>query len=641
MISTRWLAALLVCAGLLLAACSGDSRDGADPTIHDSTTSTNATALESVLPERASNVAATWSLVDEVPSHRKPGLLVRIGLDAYSQLEGDRERAVHLVVGQQNALFAIAPARNAAVAFDAIEVVASASAGLAVWPFVLDNDGRLVRFAPLEELEACRALDADASVAAVEFDERLSGRFVLSEVECRELDTSAVPHRGSITGSGAVALLGLWTSTDSGSGTVDVERLALVDTGEALDAHAPLHVEVVGLEQTVAWRSSDVDDDQGIAEVVILAADGTTRVAPVIHGAAEVPVADLIGPVRVSIDDNGLLHHPLQGPWIDLSTSTRSLLIDATAEFEPTDRPPPDISRTNGSHVLSTWVGAQKMERQEYEGLTFRNNNGEADRDRAREGACRRVAFLGGSFVEAVQTRVDQKPGILAEALLATRGLGCVEVFTVAGDTFTVENHLGNARVLVDDFGVDVLIFSVSALEVCRMDDLVYSDGSGVDPTTPVRWRYVDGVVLEPLSRREATLVEKVPGFRISNHCNFSTLAGADTVEESVVAKLSALKDLIEAFGPGVQVVFTNVKDAMLDRGDHADGLVELCTGAGLDCSPIEVPSGYVAPVPVTDATSYLYRYEYDAHPNVRANQLIATHLVDLITAALQSPAAG
>jgi hypothetical protein len=79
----------------------------------------------------------------------------------------------------------------------------------------------------------------------------------------------------------------------------------------------------------------------------------------------------------------------------------------------------------------------------------------------------------------------------------------------------------------------------------------------------------------------------------------------------------------------------------MLDRGDHADGLVELCTGAGLDCSPIEVPSGYVAPVPVTDATSYLYRYEYEAHPNVRANQLIATHLVDLITAALQSPAAG
>lgn len=645
----RRASALLLVGVVVAGACTGGGDTGSDggpvasaPDVDVDETFDGASEADAV--------AATWSLVDQVPSHRKPGVLVRIGLDAQSQTDTEgAETLTRLVVHERSAMFAISPARGAAVPFDAIEMAAQAAGPIGLWPFVLGTDGRMVRFAADDEIEACRSLDAEASAVALEFDERLGGRFEITEVECREAVDAGSSTRGVLGDHGPVALFGVWLQSDSVDtdvnvdATVDVDRLALVDTTEPLSLDEPLRINVVGLETTVASRTPDLADDAGIEFVTVLDANGARDSFPIVDGVAEMATDDFTGPVWISIDDLGLFHHPLQGAWIDVDVSTRSIVIDATPEFTPTEEPPGPSNRASGAHVLADWFGSGRMARQEYEGLTFRNNLGIADRDRAEESDCRRAAYLGGSFAEALQTRVDQKPGIIAEALLGAEGHGCVEVFTYGGDRFTVENHLGNARTLVEDFGVEVLIFSVSGLEVCRMDDLVYANAEGVDPTTPTRWRLVDGAVIEPLSRRAALDFDASEEFEVTDRCDLSSAAldGEDDVENAVVAKLADLKRVIEGFGPGVVVRFTNVKDAVVGLEGNAAGLEQRCADFELDCSPLKIPHPLVATVPVSDATDFLYRYQFDAHPNVRANQLIGAHLAALIEDALLISATG
>lgn len=642
-INRRVLAPLLI-AALAAGACSS-LRSSSDPDAHDEVTTSTAGATaptsEAAGPgatDDTGNASATWPLVDAVPSHRKPGLLVRRGLDHVSALDnGGTESRTVLRLTEPISVFGIVPDRGGLVSFDRIELEADLPDDVRVWPFIL-ADGALTRFVPSADVEACNAEgDAAAVLEASGIDAAMLGRITATATTCVVAESEGDRVVGVLDRvHESVDMFGVFATSTGAPTDIQVDWLALSDGTNPLDTSAPFEISLSGRDLAVAARSIDQADDETLDRLWVLDADGTVTAIDVGAGGSFVlDPDDHPGPIKLWLDDYGLEHYTSQGPWLDMERLSRTLEIDLTPAFTSPGVPPGESFRRYEPHQLLVWNGNKAMPVQEYEGLTFLNNLARADRDRSPvDSSCVRVGWLGGSFVEALQTRVDQKPAIIAEATLAARDGTCVEVITVAQDTFTVENHLGNATELVEEFGVELLVFSISQLELCRMDDLVYANANGVNPTTPIRWRMIDGVVVEPLPRRLTVEFEADPEFRVRDRCSFT--GPSDDVERAVVEKLADLQSHLETLGSDVAVRFFNVKDVLIGAESEADGVDRVCAEVGVRCDRLTIPGSLDAPDDLHESgTRFLYRFNGDAHPTVRANQLIADQLATLISEAV------
>jgi len=652
--SLRSLGALAVAVAAVAGACSApDGAGGFDEPVQEPATSSTlaATSSSDDGPDPPVVGAATWPLVDAVSGYTKPGLLVRGGLDYVPMFDDTGAQvAARLVFRNDQAMFAVLPQPSGTVDFDQIQLAGIAMEGGAtarVWPFVV-VDHTLTAFADEEDLNHCvTAVEAGLDVESFGLSSQLGEHLVSSTGSCLALNQSEGIRIGQMgTRWSEVKAFGvLFELSDfdpSREIAATLEWLALGDSTQPLDEATgePFTITIESFALALASRTADPDDDASLAELHVLTSDGTASVVSAISpGIFELNSEAVSGWVKLWFADYGLQHYARQGPWLDLTRLTRDLVIDLSPEYELSDEPPLPSNRSSRPHDLGTWNGSRSMARQEYQGLTFTNNDGQADRDRLAEPSndCTRVGYLGGSFVEALQTRVDQKPGIIAESLLWAEAGTCVEVLTVAQDTFTVENHYANARHLVEDLGVELLIFSISNLELCRMDDLVYANSNGVDPTTPVRWRLVDGEIIEPVSRRNALDFDADPAYQIRERCDFGGLADSEgAVEASIMEKLNALVSEIGAFGGGTPVVFVNVKDVVLGIDQAADGVERLCNTVGLDCWRLLVDGPSMKPDELADDfNQHLLRYAGDGHPTVQANQVIARLLVDIIRTSL------
>jgi hypothetical protein len=425
---------------------------------------------------------------------------------------------------------------------------------------------------------------------------------------------------------------------------IRVTSLALTDSSQQIsDPGASLRVEIRNKDLALAARTTDPADDSSLTEVHVMGSGGERRTFTMNDdGSFSIDLDGLPPRLKIWFDDYGLEHYVRQGAWVDTARLTRQLEIDLEPLFEPTGEPPPPSPQNRNPHELRVWNGSARMKVQEYAGFTYTNNFGRADRDRFSENLndCDRVAYLGGSYVEAVQTRIDQKAGIIAEATLSTRRDRCVEVFTVARSVFSVESHYGNARSLVEDFGVEHLIFNISGSELCRMDDLAYEMANGVARNTPTTWRYVDGRFVAPVLRGEIVEVEEDPDFQLDDYCSFTPDKEDLSVERALFAKLAAMRDELVSLGPGLEVTYFLMKDAYADsdaREERLGLLMSLCDEFDVPCAQLDPPELFKPDELRDDFSPYLYRYLGDGHPNPRANQYTAAALVEVIDSALSS----
>lgn len=598
--------------------------------------------------------AVAWALIDAVPAHQKSGIFVRTGLDYEPLLDPahSQERA-RLTLTAPDAMIAIAPERFGMVQFDGIELDGlTAPVGLEPWLFVNTGEGALTVFAPAADLDDCADRFAtDDPFAGYGLDGDIQGRFAFATSECLPLTTGSESAGRLASPATKIQSFGALFST-SGFSTpvaevdelepITLTSLALTDsTGGPVDDGEPLSVRVLHEELALAARTTDTADDPPLSELQVLGSGGERRTfAMSDDGTFSVDLDDLPTRIKIWFDDYGLEHFVRQGPWIDTVGLSRTLEIDLSPDFEPTGEPPSSSQQTRAPHSLRVWRGSTAMEVQEYEGLTFTNSQGRADRDRSVDNpnGCHRVAYLGGSYVETVQTRIDQKAGIIAEAILSTRNEQCVEIFTVGQSLFTVESHYANARMLVEDYGVSHLIFNVSSGELCRMDDLVYEMLEGVARDTPTSWRHVDGEFIEPVRRSDAEEVEVDPDFDRPAHCNFSPEKEDRTVEWALMEKLADLQTAYAALGDDVDVTYFLMKDALSAspiRDGRIDLLMSMCTDTGLPCVPLPLPEIFKPDELQGDLSPYLYRYLGDGHPNPRANQFVAQALADIVESAL------
>ncbi|MEZ5245857.1 MAG: hypothetical protein R2707_12225 [Acidimicrobiales bacterium] len=639
-----------------------------------------------------SESAVTWALIDAVPAHQKSGVFVRAGLD-YEPLLDDaqsQERA-RLTLTRPSGMLAIAPERAANVPFDGIvlEGLQVPIAGSETMLFVIDEAGALTVFAPRTALDDCvTRFSVDEPFAGYGLVGDIGGLFEVTGVECfafigDEVDpdesgstttttttTSTVEELLVEELAGAMplaemppvdssseatpapaptmrafgALFSVPVDDVAGLDPITVTSLALTDSTQRIsDSGAALTVEIRNKDLALAARTEDPADDSSLSVVHVLGSGGERSSFTMNDdGSFSIDLDELPSRLKIWFDDYGLEHYVRQGAWVDTDRLTRHLEIDLEPVFEPTGEPPPPSPQNRNPHELRVWNGSTRMEVQEYAGYTYTNNFGRADRDRSTDNpnGCDRVAYLGGSYVEAVQTRIDQKAGIIAEATLSTRRDRCVEVLTVGRSVFSVESHYGNAVSLVEDFGVEHLIFNISSTELCRMDDLAYEMANGVARDTPTTWRYVGGRFVAPVLRGEIVEVDEDPDFELDEYCNFTPGKDDLTVERALFAKLAAMHEELVSLDTDLEVTFLLMKDAYADtdiREQRLDLLLSFCDEFDVPCALVDPPELFKPDELLDDFSPYLYRYLGDGHPNPRANQYTAETLVEVIESALPS----
>lgn len=350
------------------------------------------------------------------------------------------------------------------------------------------------------------------------------------------------------------------------------------------------------------------------------------------------------GPFRIWVKENNLDVFPTQGEWQDPTNLAEQLIIKQNVEFkiDPTKKNKKSGTRRRTPHVLSIWNGSTgRMKIQEYEGISFRNNWGKIDRDRFKENEnnCLRGAIFGGSYVEAQQTKISEKPAIMAEAF-ASQTLGrCVEIFTYGRSTYRAENYVNDAVELISEFDIDFAVFSVSRLELCQHNDVFYNQQHGRDTLSPKNWRVISGVPVAPVPQdaAEGFKPNKEAAKEAIKDCSYDSTKLSE-IEIKPLEKMKDIEAILKAKNNDLKVMFFNFKDVLdLDK-DVVSNFVPNCEALSLNCVVLPIPSVYEFKEQQDRFSPYLYRYKNDGHPNVRANQYISEAIAGLVVDAYAQP---
>lgn len=580
--------------------------------------------------------SATAPFVDGVPAFRKAGITVVSGFD-YEPLYNSSlmQEAVRLTMTAERGAFGFIPADTVAPS-DHIQLGAVDGAAKA-WPFVVTDADEFRVFVDPESPGDCSTIvQNDAPFQPFGINGDVDGNFAVTEASCVERQIEGEFTVGSLAGlNGSPRAFGVLLTADQRRSTITLDWLSLGNSSE-IKAADMMRVDVVGREHLISVRTADPNDDGATLILHVLRNDGSKiEIESEDDGSFKLPRYELGDRAKVWVEDYGTEHYAAQGPWLDPSRLTANLVIDASPSFIPTGEKPEPSDNHRRPHELSWWNGRRGMDSQEFAGRNWNNNLGFPDRDRAVDNpnGCHRAAWFGGSYIAASQTRVDQKPGLIAEALLDTQGEGCFEVITLGQSLFTVENHAGNARRMVEDYGVTQLIFSISSNELCRMHDEVYSFVHGVAPDTPVHWRFFEGEFIEPELRRNAVEIDPPTSFQVRDLCSFDPQSPAFGGAKAAVAKLGAMGAEMETWDDAIEITFLITKDVLADNSERAAIILELCLATGHDCMVLPTFEHRLKPdeLAAIDFNPFLTRYKDDGHPNETANQHIADALVEAV----------
>jgi hypothetical protein len=202
--------------------------------------------------------------------------------------------------------------------------------------------------------------------------------------------------------------------------------------------------------------------------------------------------------VSLRYNFKGVDHYADAGRWFLPYSDETHVTIRVGPEFpNPLNSPPdPKTVKIDGGfatvdgvpsyyryapHQRTIWPGAGPV--QEFSGVSFANNFGQLDRDRAFQNSdhCLRIFVVGGSGFVALQVKPGEKFNIVTESELGIKLGRCVEVISAGRDN---GNVAANYR-LIRDYGMkfnpDVVIFEHNEAYAAQLNATLLKKSLGYD----------------------------------------------------------------------------------------------------------------------------------------------------------------
>ena len=297
--------------------------------------------------------------------------------------------------------------------------------------------------------------------------------------------------RAALSGSDPSHHIRRWILEASGmtEATFAVDAVAFVKNAEDLETaeFRTLSGRVLGIAPDIGSTVEMVLDD-GQREKAILSFDNTFLFTKVPKGRL----------VSLRYNFRGVDYYVGPGRWFSPYSDETHVTIRVGPEFpNPSGSAPDsktvkidgDVAIVDGAqsyfryvpHRFTNWPGAGPI--QEFRGVSFANNFGHLDRDRAFQNIdhCLRVFVVGGSGFVALQVKPGEKFNIVAESELGIKLGRCVEVIAAGRDN---GNVAANYR-LIRDYGMkfspDIVIFEHNAPYASQLNATLLRKSLGYD----------------------------------------------------------------------------------------------------------------------------------------------------------------
>jgi hypothetical protein len=372
-------------------------------------------------------------------------------------------------------------------------------------------------------------------------------------------------------------------------------------------------------------------------------------------------------PVSLRYTFKGVDYYADFGRWFWPTSDETHVEIKVGPEFpNPTGSPPdPKSVKIDGGfatvdgvpsyyryapHQLTNWPGAGPV--QEFRGVSFANNFGQLDRDRAFQNSehCLRIFVVGGSGFVALQVKPGEKFNIVAESELGIDLGRCVEVISGGRDN---GNVAANYR-LIRDYGMkfnpDIVIFEHNGAYAAQLNatllkkslgydyahnalDNFYFDKEGQlvfrnwDPVWPLDAVAPDSSPLIPNVPFGQTFWIPRPDFVPEAKDSFDLLIAlvrklkAD-YPKTRFAMITALDqaNCRHMVGCEGEVTLPDKRVVPMSIAQLMENFDSLCKDAGIDCIQAPIPG------PATSAEEGL-QYTSDAHFSIRGHQWLGNIL--------------
>lgn len=288
--------------------------------------------------------------------------------------------------------------------------------------------------------------------------------------------------------SGQTKAISQWfAKVDGGAGTtLRFRTLALVRPAPAATTvGVALSGKVVGGELEPN-TPIELLEESGVVRRQLVASDGSF----VFNGIDPAQIVSL----RLRREE--FVHSATIGRWFVPGYGRNDLVVDMRPIYVNEDghAPDPKLAKFIGArapspvaafyepHSRQHWTGAGAV--QEYDSITFANNQGYVDRDRFFDNPdnCVRLASTGGSDMVALQVRPFEKFNILLEESLGVALKKCVEVISAATDNGDIGTNYPRIRDYTSKFAVKGTLVSMLGGLVSQVSPTMLRDGLGLDP---------------------------------------------------------------------------------------------------------------------------------------------------------------
>jgi hypothetical protein len=365
--------------------------------------------------------------------------------------------------------------------------------------------------------------------------------------------------------------------------------------------------------------------------------------------------------ISIRLRQHGRYYFSDLGRWFEATVSRTDLVIRTGRRFINPEHRNPDpkssLLQQSGDRELSgrfvphsrqRWAGYPTVP-QEYESITFSNNDGHVDADRFGDNpdGCLRLAFVGSSFSVALQVTVGEKYNTLLEEDLGIKLGRCVEALSMGRDNGDLASLYPRLKHVMSFFHPEVLFIENSSVAMSQLSPELLRSNYGYDyesspldhfiygqrgklqfvPWDPNYGVFATKATLEPLRQGVPLGVEPMVSFaNMTADVRDAYKLAVDIIHQyksefagtPIVLFTGFDQILCHGFCEG-EIALPNGNKARYGALQFLENNRQICAEADVLCVDPDLPKGY------NDKPETYLSWINDAHMNPAGHQWLAT----------------